>query len=434
MLGYYLDLAVRSLKRNKVLTALMVLTLGLGIGASMTTLTLLRLLSGDPLPGKSGQLFYPQLDPTPKDGYIEGQTKPQPMMTYTDAMALLRAGKAKRQAVIALTEAKVQPLKAGDRPFYGDGVMTTADFFDMFEVPFRYGSGWTSRDDTARADLVVISEELNGKLFGGENSVGRTIRISEHDFRIVGVLKHWTPQPRFYALELGGRSYGGQDDIFLPLDAARAAKFSQQNSNCYAQIEDISKLETAPCMWLGFWVQLDSAAAQASYRQFLQGYVQQQLASGRFQRPNWSMLDLKAWLREDGVVPDDVRLQASLASGFLLICVLNTVGLLLAKCLRRSSEIGVRRALGATRGAVFAQFMVEAGIVGLVGGLLGLIFTELGLWAIRHQPAQYAGLARLDLPMFAVTFAVALLASLIAGLLPAWRACVLAPAPQLKSA
>ncbi|MET0330996.1 MAG: FtsX-like permease family protein, partial [Dyella sp.] len=188
------------------------------------------------------------------------------------------------------------------------------------------------------------------------------------------------------------------------------------------------------CMWLGFWVQLDSVAAQAGYRQFLQGYVHQQLAAGRFQRPKWAMLDLNSWLREDGVVPDDVRLQANLAFGFLLICVLNTVGLLLAKCLRRSREIGVRRALGATRGAVFAQFMVEAGIVGLVGGLLGLMFAELGLWAIRHQPAAYAGLARMDLHMFVITFAVAVLASLIAGLLPAWRACVLAPAPQLKSA
>jgi len=78
--------------------------------------------------------------------------------------------------------------------------------------------------------------------------------------------------------------------------------------------------------------------------------------------------------------------------------------------------------------------MVEAGIVGLVGGALGLLFAELGLWGIRHQPAQYAGLARLDVTMFAFTFAMALLASLVAGMLPAWRACAVAPAPQLKAA
>lgn len=53
MFGYYIDLAVRSLRRNKVLTALMILTLALGIGASITTLTVLKLLSGDPIPQKA---------------------------------------------------------------------------------------------------------------------------------------------------------------------------------------------------------------------------------------------------------------------------------------------------------------------------------------------------------------------------------------------
>jgi putative ABC transport system permease protein len=93
----------------------------------------------------------------------------------------------------------------------------------------------------------------------------------------------------------------------------------------------------------------------------------------------------------------------------------------------------VRRALGATRREIFVQFMVEASIVGLAGGVLGLAFAELGLFGIRHQPAQYAHLAHLDLAMFALTFLVALVASLVAGLLPAWRACLLAPAPQLKA-
>jgi putative ABC transport system permease protein len=82
---------------------------------------------------------------------------------------------------------------------------------------------------------------------------------------------------------------------------------------------------------------------------------------------------------------------------------------------------------------VFAQFIVEAGIIGLAGGVLGLGFAELGLWGIRHQPAQYASLAHLDPGMFAFTFVVALVSSVAAGLLPAWRASVLAPAPQLKA-
>src|SRR5574337_1725496 len=75
MFAYYLDLALRSLKRNKVLTALMVLAIAVGIGASMTTLTVLHVLSGDPLPGKSGELYYPQLDPQDARGMMPGDRK-----------------------------------------------------------------------------------------------------------------------------------------------------------------------------------------------------------------------------------------------------------------------------------------------------------------------------------------------------------------------
>jgi putative ABC transport system permease protein len=139
------------------------------------------------------------------------------------------------------------------------------------------------------------------------------------------------------------------------------------------------------------------------------------------------------WLDHNHVVPADVRLQTWLAFGFLLVCLLNTVGLLLAKFLRRANEIGVRRALGASRRAIFAQCLVEAGTVGLVGGILGLGLAMLGLWAVRQQPASYAELAHLDPAMLAATFVIAVVASVLAGLLPAWHACQVTPAIQLKS-
>lgn len=433
MFSHYIDLAVRSLKRNPVLTALMVLALALGIGASITTLTVLRLLSGDPIPNKSAQLFYPRIDPYPAAGYVPGQTEPQRTMSYADAMNLLHARRAEREVVLALTRAKVKPASAEQKPFFSNGVMTTAEFFAMFDVPFQYGSGWSEAEGENRAQVAVISGFLNDKLFSGTNSVGKILRVNDHDLRIVGVLKPWSPQPRFYTQELGGRSYGNGDAVFLPLQSARADKMGPQNVDCWSTA-DIRNLETAPCKWVGMWVELRTASDATAYKTFLANYVQQQIALGRLHRPEVALPDLMQWLRDEHVVPDDVRLQAGMALGFLLICVVNTVGLLLAKCLRRSREIGVRRALGATRRAIFAQFMVESAIVGLAGGVLGLAFAELGLWGIRHQPAQYADLAHLDLSMFAFTFVVALIASLIAGLLPAWRACVVAPAPQLKAA
>jgi putative ABC transport system permease protein len=434
MLGYYLDLAVRSLRRNKILTALMIVTLALGIGASITTLTVLKLLSGDPLPEKSAQLFYPRVDPNELNGYNPGQTKPDYILSYTDAMNLMQAHRAKHQAVMALTGAKIDTQRPNEHPYYADGVMTTSDFFGLFNAPFLYGGSWTADDDESRATLVVIADFLNDKLFGGANSVGKTIRINDHDFRVVGVLKHWAPQPRFYATDLGGRDYGDGDAVFMPLKTARSLDMGPQDIECYAMVSDIRHLESAPCEWLGMWVQLEDSAAVAQYRSFLDGYVKQQIALGRFKRPDTALPDLMGWLTDQQVVPDDAKLQTYLAFGFLLICIVNTVGLLLAKCLRRSREIGVRRALGATRRDIFMQFMVEAAMIGIAGGVLGLVLAVLGLWGVRHQPAEYASLAHLDVEMFLFTFVVALIASLIAGLLPAWRACVVAPAPQLKAA
>lgn len=258
------------------------------------------------------------------------------------------------------------------------------------------------------------------------------MRIGRHDYRIVGVLRHWAPQPRFYVLNLGGRGYGRSDAVFMPLQTAIDDGMQPKSELCYGS-GDYSKLRTAPCRWLGMWIELADPGQADAYKRFLSHYVQQQIAAGRLSNSAIALPNLMQRLRKAHVVPDDAQLEAYIAFGFLLICVVNTVGLLLAKCLKRKREIGVRRALGASRKAIFAQFLTEAGIIGIAGGVLGLIFALIGLWGVRQQPADYAQLAYLDAGMFVATFVVALIASLIAGLLPAWRACVVAPAPQLKS-
>jgi putative ABC transport system permease protein len=122
------------------------------------------------------------------------------------------------------------------------------------------------------------------------------------------------------------------------------------------------------------------------------------------------------------------------ALGLLIVCLVNTAGLLLAKFLRRSSEIGVRRALGAPRSAIYAQFLIEAGIVGLSGGVLGLLLTGLGIHGVSWVlPKDIANLARLDFSLLLLTLLVAVIATVLAGLYPTYRASRVQPAWQLKS-
>lgn len=434
MFAYYLDLALRSLKRNKALTALMVLAIALGIGASMTTLTVLHVLSGDPLPGRSGQLYYPQLDPQDSKGMYSGKEPPD-QVTLIDGMNLLRAKRTDRQALMTGGQVPVQPEQSGLDPFYVEARYTTADFFSMFGAPFLYGRGWSASDDEGKAREVVIARKLNDKVFGGVNSVGRTLRMNGTAFQVVGVLDRWQPNPHFYDLNTGSFAYGEQ--VFLPLQTMIDLRLNHNGStDCWGNggggVGNI--LPMATCVWLQLWVQLDSPMKAAAYQQFLVNYSQEQKTLGRFERaPNVRLRNIRQWLDYNMVVPDDVRLQTGLAFGFLLVCLVNTVGLMLAKFMRRAAELGVRRALGASRRALFAQLLVESGVIGLVGGIFGLLLAVLGLWLVRQRPSDYAALAHLDLSMLFTTFVLALCATLLAGLLPAWRACQSTPALQLKS-
>ena len=90
------------------------------------------------------------------------------------------------------------------------------------------------------------------------------------------------------------------------------------------------------------------------------------------------------------------------------------------------------KAVANTVGGSISQLLVTL-LSGLAGGIIGLGLSLLGLWAVRQQPSSYAELAHLDVGMLLLTFVLAIVASLLAGLLPAWRAMQVAPAIQLKS-
>ncbi|QEE25559.1 FtsX-like permease family protein [Rhodanobacter glycinis] len=437
MFGYYLELAIRSLKRSPGLTALMVLAIGFGVAASMTSWSVFRAVSGDPIPWKSSQLFVPQIDTWGPNGRSADGDPPN-AMDYTDAVALMRDHRAKLQSAMYEISPSIVPADAAKHPINVSGHAVYSEFFPMLDVPFKYGTGWSARDDQNRAQVVVISSKLNQKLFGGANSVGKSINLERQDYRVVGVLNDWNPQPRFYdVVNSGGFSTEG-DAVFMPFQTAiQAAIPNDGNTNCNAVPKESGfvGLQHSSCVWIAYMAELDSASAVTAYRNYLNGYARDQQQAGRFSwAPNNRLRNLPAWLDSQHIVPSDTKVSLLVAFGLLLVCLVNTVGLLLAKFLRRSSEIGVRRALGAPRAAIYTQFLTEAGIVGAAGGVLGLLLTAVGVASVGWVlPKDIAALARLDVSLLLLTLLVAVIATMLAGLYPTYRASRVQPAWQLKS-
>ncbi|HTV77521.1 MAG TPA: ABC transporter permease [Steroidobacteraceae bacterium] len=433
MLKYNIGLALRALRRNAVVTALMVIAVSVGIGASMTVLTALRAMSADPIPAKSDRLFSVRIDNWGPD--VPNNALLSDLLSYPDAMALMRAHKGLRQSVMYAPVFSVTPQTANAIPFTATARAAYSDFFAMFDVPFAAGGPWTQADDDARAKVVVLGARMAQRLFPAGDALGRSVMLGDGSYRIVGVLAQWKFQPRVY--DLSSRLYQQTEDVFLPLTTAADRKLlSMGGSYCStAAAHDFASMSRSECRWVEFWVELSSAAQKPAYLEFLNDYSAQQRRIGRFHWPaNVALLDVNQTLRAEHIVPGEMKIATLAAFGFLLVCLVNATGLMLARLSSRATEFSVRRALGASKAQIFVQCLAEATVVGMSGGLLGLGLTVLGLAFERAILREdYSRLISLNLDTVVTTLGLALLAVLIAALYPAWRTSRLAPAWNLKA-
>ena len=334
-------------------------------------------------------------------------------------------------------------LSGGDKsmePEYVSARMTTGDFFPMFETPFLYGGGWNAKADEGPEPVIVLSKETNQKAFGGANSVGKTVLLARP--RI--------PRGR-RARRLGAgaevlrRINGSFDDAEGDLRALRLGPDPGTRQRRQHQLlEDrghrrATRTSSTPnasgsragwsCARRPRCAPIASSSTTTSI---------EQKSKGRFPRPlNNHLYNIEGWMQRNKVVGTDNKAMLIMAFAFLAVCLVNTVGLLLAKFLNAAPVAGVRRALGASRRDIFWQHLTESGVVavagGIAGGLLG-VARRLGaaclVWALRAGPRSVAA-DRLQ-HVRASRWSSRSLAGIIAGLYPAWRIGRAAPASYLK--
>jgi putative ABC transport system permease protein len=446
MLGYYFRLATLSFRRNPGLTTLMVLAIALGIAVCVVTLTVYHATSGNPIWWKNDRLYAVTIDSWDPNEPADDKhpEMPPPQLTYKDAMYLASSDIPERKVIMRKAVGVLTGGATVTKPVPTTARVTTADFFSMFEVPFLFGGGWNAQADQAPAPIIVLSKEQNDKLFGGANSVGRTIRWDDREFRIVGVLGDWLPQPKYYDLNNG--DFDAPEDVFMPWGWGQTLeKLPAGNTNCWKpeNLNTFQDLLGSECIWVQMWVELPTAAARERMQTLIDTYWAEQRKAGRFPRPRNNRLStVSQWLVDQEVVNRDNRMLVALAFAFLAVCLINTGGLLLAKFLNAAPNTGVRRALGASKRDVFIQHLVEVATLSGLGAVLGLALGALGLWGVRtlyttaisfQHRGGYRELAHFDVSSIITAIALTIVTALVAGSYPAWRVGRMPPASYLKS-
>jgi putative ABC transport system permease protein len=437
MLLYHLRIALKSLRRSPGFSVVVVGGIALGIGVATLFATIRHAMAKDPIPQKSAVLYYVRLDSWDPAKPHPNRAGIPPQVTYRDLTELLKSDIPVRQVGMFKSNLYVFPEPGAGRPTRTLVRLCTADFFPMFDTPFKYGSGWDRKADQGPEPVVVLGEEMNDKLFGGTNSVGKTVRIEDREFRVVGVMDTWRPSVKFY--DITQQNVQPPEQVFLPMGFLRPMQIRTSGNTDGWKSPPSPGFEgflVSEATWLQMWVELPDTAARQRYVDYLTAYVGEQKKQGRFPRPlRVEVTPLNTLLDEQGITPPELTAMMVVSLLFLAVCALNLMGLLLAKFLARAPEIGVRRALGASRKQVFLQHVVECELVGVLGGALGMLLSLAAVAAANgwvKTMIQRSDLIQFDGTMAVFALGLSLLAGLVAGVYPAWRVCRLPPAVHLK--
>jgi len=453
VLSYNLRLAWRSLFQRRSLTILMIAAIGIGLGILMTVRTMAYQARQLPAGEKSYDLHFLQMDSRGVEGDQFEQWFDANAITYQDARILMSADTAaKQQTYLWKTDLIVSSEDESVLPKRSRTLVGRANFFSMFEAPFLYGATWSDDADDSGQPVAVISKRYNDYFFGGTDSVGRRLNLGTNSVTVVGVLDDWNIKRSYYDLSFDPAR---RDDVFIPDSLARQQNFIRRVQMGCPESEadlvgeyatsDIDGLLNSECAWVIFWSELDSESSVQDYRNDIEQHMSAQQTFGRFPReePTYFLSSVAKIMELVGQFRGRQAFLQIMSNLFFAVCLINAIGILLAKFTSKSREISLRRALGAKKTAIMTQHLFEVAIIGLLGGCVGLLLSYLGLAGMRSivvyssdytiAAQDIAHAYRLDWAMIGSAFAIAIGSTILVGLYPIWRICNANPAQQLKA-
>ena len=428
MLSYYIKLSVRNLSRNALFFTLMITTLAVGVGVFLANLAILKSMSNDPIPHKSDRIFNISTNSWPSDNPSHDQ--PLYILRYRDAMEILKSDIPTHSLAHYQSSVYTRDAESKSLTRYGAQVRaTTKGFFDLTDAPFAYGGGWQQPN----ALELVIGDSLNMQLFGGGNSVGKTIEIDDKMYRVVGVLKPWRLQPKFYHVT-EEQAFELTEDIYAPLETALdnewgiAARTSSTES-----FTSPSDTRAKNVFYLQIFAQLDDAAQKADFQHFLDSYSQSLKDAGEHPLDiNNRLLNVNEWLEFNEVVDDRMLAFALATALFLAVCIFNASSLLIGRYHAGKFESGLRRAVGASRKDLFYQGTVESLIIGLCCSVLALLLGFLFLKLSQSFFPRLGHIGQLDGQMVVLGLVIALATTFLSALYPLIRSCTMSLSAEIK--
>jgi predicted permease len=430
--GLTLDLksVLRVLRRSPGYAAVAILSLAIGIGANTAIFSVVRQLVLMPLPVERPEelrfvYWSPRVNGPLGIGNINVTSYPDPSGVFYRSNVTYPQFTALRGAVSHAADlagynllGRLTVSADGRPPVVTSGMLASGSFFNVVRPPLALGRGLTETDDApGAAPVAVISHGLWARLFtNAPDALGRIVRVNGTAYEIVGVT----------AASYRGLSQGG----FLPPTDVTVAMANQP----LVSPEWTERGRTLFAAPTTYWVRLIARMtdrSDAATRNLLEVKLRPMLADGGIKQEiaaNAAVALPSGARGLDGLRTSThlpLRILAVVSGVVLFIACLNVAGLMLARGVSRQRELAVRRALGASRGRIMRELLLESAILSVTGGVTGLVLAVWIAPVLQSMLASGLGTSgvsvSLDWPLLGATAALACTAGLIAGLLPAIR-------------
>lgn len=428
MILNYFKVAWRNMKKSKAYSFINIFGLAAGLACCMLISVYLRY-----------EWNYDSYQPDVKNMYEIATTFTRQGQTFKLAATPAPMAKTLQHDFPEVSEAtRIMPLTlfedktmleyvvpgAAPMAFYEDnGFLTDSNFFHFFHYNFIQGNPNTA---LVRPLTIVISEEIAHKLFGDSPAIGKVVHVSssvdgDHDFAVTGVFR-----------PVGAPSHI-KANFFLSMNGGEFERFLKRQENDFATNNMfVTYLRLRPGT--------DPATVEAKFPAFLDKYAGKAMAAMGFHKVQELVPVREIHLRSD--LPGNVTaptsktslyILASIAAFTLLIACINFMNLATARSAKRSSEVGIRKVLGAVKGSLIGQFLGESIMMSLLAFFLAWGVTLMLLPAFSALTGRDLSLSLPEhLPMLLSFLVLAAVAGLVAGLYPAFYLSSFQPAKVLK--